>query len=178
MDNSNPEICQFAEDDVDDMHLDEVCEYLSANGINTKGSESELYQRLKLFLRNAPDPVKEFAYSSEMAKLRDVVVQIKNRNTKPSVTDMLLLVEKAKEMKSRMPIFTPKYPGFQKYGRQDLQAQAYIQYLPKVFSHEKYDAIWTNPNGRKYPLSFLGRFSSLHPKIKLNISCFFLLRTM
>ena len=42
MDNSNPEICQFAEDDVDDMHLDEVCEYLSANGINTKGSESEL----------------------------------------------------------------------------------------------------------------------------------------
>ena len=71
-------------------------------------------------------------------------------------------------MKSRMPIFTPKYPGFQKYGRQDLQAQAYIQYLPKVFSHEKYVAIWTTPHGRKCPLSFLGRFRTLHPKIKLN----------
>ena len=167
MDNSNPEIYQFAEDDVDEMHLGEVCEYLSANGLNTKGSRNELYQRLKLFLRNVP--VKEFAYSSEMAKLRNVVLQIKNRNTKPSVTDMLLLEEMANEMKSRMPIFTPKYPGFQKYGRQDLQAQAYIQYLPKVFSHERYVAIWTTPNGRKCSLSFLGRFSTLHPKIKLNI---------
>ena len=65
---------------------------------------------------------------------------------------MELLEEMARDMTSRMPIFMPKYPGFHKYDKQDLNGQAYIKYLPEMFNHERYVAIWTTPNGRKCPL--------------------------
>ena len=115
----------------------------------------ELVLRFKNFLGDVPVQEETFTeqyYSKEMKKLRDFVVQIKNLNIEPSATDMKLLEEMAMVMKSRMPKFKPKYPGFHTYWKKDLVAQEYIQYLPKVFNHEKYVAIWTNPNGRKYPL--------------------------
>ena len=160
MDNFDAGINQISVDDVDIMEFDEVCEYLSMNGIDTKGTKSELVYKFKKFLENVPVdestlkdssmPSFPFDYKYEIIKLRDVVQKIKNQNDQP--TDMILLEEMAEDMTSRMPIFMPKYPGFHKYHNQDLNAQAYIKYLPEMFNNERYVAIWTTPNGRKCPL--------------------------
>ena len=89
----------------------------------------------------------KFDYTFEMNKLTKVVVQINNLNS-----EMAMLEEIAKDMAKRMPIFMPKFPSFHTYGEQDLVAQDYIQYLPKIFQQEKYVAILTTPNGRKCTL--------------------------
>ena len=86
-----------------------------------------------------------------MEKLKHVVEQIRNRTVEPSTEDMTLLEEMARELDSRLPIFRPNNPGFHRYGQLDLLAQEYIQYLPEIFNHERYVAIWTNPNGKKCP---------------------------
>ena len=160
MDYFNTGIDQISIDDVDRMEFYELCEYLSMNGIDTKGTKSELVDKFKKFLENVPVdestlkdssmPSFPFDYKYEIIKLRDVVQKIKNQNDQP--TDMILLEEMAEDMTSRMPIFMPKYPGFHNYDELDLNAQDYIQYLPNDFKHEKYAAIWTTPNGRKCPL--------------------------
>ena len=60
----------------------------------------------------------------------------------------------ANDMTSRMPKFMPNHPGFHRYNKEDRIAQDYLKYVPKIFKPEKYIAIWTNPNGRKYPLCY------------------------
>ena len=63
--------------DVDQMDPEEICEYLSLNGLNTKGSESELIQRLKLFLENIAVQKKasrKFDYTFELHKLKNVIL--------------------------------------------------------------------------------------------------------
>ena len=193
MDDFNNGIYQLSEDDVDEMNLEELCEYLSSNNLDTKGSLSELVQRFKAFLNNVPvqqklieEPLLKVSttkagpiestgqeallaaasqinrqklsrpsslldYKYEMNQLKTVVEKIKNQNSEPSATDMILLQQKAKDLIRRMPIFVPKYPGFHQYRQKDSIAQAYIKYLPKEFHHEKFVAIRTNPNGRKCP---------------------------
>ena len=154
MDNCNDGTYEISADDVNQLKDEEICEHLSLNGLNAKGSRSELAERLKRFLDNVAVQNETITdYTFEMNKLKKVVVQIKNLNSEPLPTDMTLLEKMAKDLTRRMPLFKPKYPGFHRYGKPDLVAQDYIQYLPEMFT-DKYVAIWTNPNGRnrKCPL--------------------------
>jgi hypothetical protein len=154
MDGFNTGIREFSVDDIELMDNEELCEYLSSNGLDPTGSRSELLEKFRLFLEKITTEPKlsaSFDYRHEMNMLKDIVVRIKNQNFETSDSDMKLLEESAKEIMSRMPMFMPKYPGFHQYEQRDLIAQAYIQYLPKEFHREKFVAIRTNPNGRKCP---------------------------